>query len=152
MRHRATVSVERRWLLELTDQCFHSHINTLYLKLRCPAVRPPLVVTSSSPHNIVDFDRVIVGECHLPKMRPACVFYPFLTFLAFISRGKSYQEDNNSEHLPGPFRCILNRAVEETWTYFTFSLQIPAILCKTRQNFQPTITLAVLFCFLTNFH
>lgn len=42
--------------------CCHSHVNTLYLKLQCPAVRPPLVVTSNNRHNVVDFDRVIVGE------------------------------------------------------------------------------------------
>uniref|UniRef100_A0A674PN85 Calcium channel, voltage-dependent, L type, alpha 1D subunit, b n=1 Tax=Takifugu rubripes TaxID=31033 RepID=A0A674PN85_TAKRU len=45
-----------------------SHINTLYLKMWCPAVRPPLVVTSNIPHNIVDFDRVIVGEKVIKRM------------------------------------------------------------------------------------
>lgn len=42
--------------------CCYSHVNTLYLKLQCPAVRPPLVVTSNNRHDVVDFDRVIVGE------------------------------------------------------------------------------------------
>ncbi|XP_056897121.1 cilia- and flagella-associated protein 74 isoform X5 [Takifugu flavidus] len=45
-----------------------SHINTLYLKMWCPAVRPPLVVTSNIPHNTVDFDRVIVGEKVIKRM------------------------------------------------------------------------------------
>lgn len=113
MLNQATMCFGRRWLLELTDQCFHSHINTLYLKLWCPAVRPLLLVTSNLPDNIVDFDRVIVGECHLQKHETCLCFLSLLDFVTFISRRKSYQEDHNSEHLPGLFRCILNKAVEE---------------------------------------
>ncbi|XP_026187330.1 cilia- and flagella-associated protein 74 isoform X3 [Mastacembelus armatus] len=39
-----------------------SPFNTLYLKLQCPAVQPPLVVISNSGHNIIDFHQVAVGE------------------------------------------------------------------------------------------
>nr|XP_015822445.2 cilia- and flagella-associated protein 74 [Nothobranchius furzeri] len=39
-----------------------SPINTLYLKLQCPAVQPPLVVVSNNGHNVVDFHQVLVGE------------------------------------------------------------------------------------------
>ncbi|XP_067447707.1 cilia- and flagella-associated protein 74 isoform X2 [Thunnus thynnus] len=39
-----------------------SPFNTLYLKLQCPAVQPPLVVTSNNGHNVIDFNHVAVGE------------------------------------------------------------------------------------------
>ncbi|XP_054465778.1 cilia- and flagella-associated protein 74 [Anoplopoma fimbria] len=39
-----------------------SPFNTLYLKLQCPAVQPPLVVVSNNGNNIIDFHRVAVGE------------------------------------------------------------------------------------------
>ncbi|XP_035511787.1 cilia- and flagella-associated protein 74 [Morone saxatilis] len=39
-----------------------SPFNTLYLKLQCPAVQPPLVVISNNGHNIIDFHQVAVGE------------------------------------------------------------------------------------------
>lgn len=38
----------------------HSPSNTLYLKVQCSAVRPPLVVVSNS--SVVDFQQVAVGE------------------------------------------------------------------------------------------
>lgn len=43
-------------------QYLHSPCNTLYLKLQCPAVQPPLVVISHNGHNIIDFHQVAVGE------------------------------------------------------------------------------------------
>ncbi|XP_041859968.1 cilia- and flagella-associated protein 74 [Melanotaenia boesemani] len=39
-----------------------SPINTLYLTLQCPAVRPPLVVISNNGHSIIDFHQVLVGQ------------------------------------------------------------------------------------------
>ncbi|XP_053173341.1 cilia- and flagella-associated protein 74 [Scomber japonicus] len=39
-----------------------SPFNTLYLKLQCPAVQPPLVVISNNGHNVIDFGQVPVGE------------------------------------------------------------------------------------------
>ncbi|XP_037629906.1 cilia- and flagella-associated protein 74 isoform X4 [Sebastes umbrosus] len=39
-----------------------SPFNTLHLKLQCPAVQPPLVVTSNNGHSIIDFHQVAVGE------------------------------------------------------------------------------------------
>ncbi|XP_047218154.1 cilia- and flagella-associated protein 74 isoform X5 [Girardinichthys multiradiatus] len=39
-----------------------SPTNTLYLKLECPAVQPPLLVTSSNGNNILDFNQVFVGN------------------------------------------------------------------------------------------
>ncbi|KAM7404384.1 hypothetical protein PAMP_011732 [Pampus punctatissimus] len=40
-----------------------SPFNTLYLKLQCPAVQPPLVVTSNNGHNVIDFYQVAVDIC-----------------------------------------------------------------------------------------
>nr|XP_020468130.1 cilia- and flagella-associated protein 74 isoform X2 [Monopterus albus] len=39
-----------------------SPFNTLYLKLQCPAIQPPLVIISNSGHNIIDFHQVAVGK------------------------------------------------------------------------------------------
>ncbi|KAM4570699.1 cilia- and flagella-associated protein 74 [Fundulus diaphanus] len=39
-----------------------SPINTLYLKLECPAEQPPLLVTSNSDTDILDFHQVLVGH------------------------------------------------------------------------------------------
>ncbi|KAK2851123.1 hypothetical protein Q5P01_007399 [Channa striata] len=39
-----------------------SPFNTLYLKLQCLAVQPPLVVISNDGNNIIDFQQVAVGE------------------------------------------------------------------------------------------
>ncbi|KAM6924912.1 cilia- and flagella-associated protein 74 [Xenentodon cancila] len=45
-----------------------SPINTLYLKLHCPALQPPLVVTSNNGHNVIDFQQVVVGEKVIKKL------------------------------------------------------------------------------------
>ncbi|XP_051805300.1 cilia- and flagella-associated protein 74 isoform X1 [Acanthochromis polyacanthus] len=45
-----------------------SPINTLYMKLQCAAVQPPLVVTSNNGHNIIDFQQVAVGEKAIKKL------------------------------------------------------------------------------------
>ncbi|XP_035998411.1 cilia- and flagella-associated protein 74 [Fundulus heteroclitus] len=39
-----------------------SPINTLYLKLECPAEQPPLLVTSNNGTDILDFHQVLVGH------------------------------------------------------------------------------------------
>ncbi|KAM4738037.1 cilia- and flagella-associated protein 74 [Anableps anableps] len=39
-----------------------SPINTLHLKLECPAVQPPLLVTSNNGSNFLDFSQVFVGN------------------------------------------------------------------------------------------
>ncbi|KAM6976790.1 cilia- and flagella-associated protein 74 [Aplochiton taeniatus] len=39
-----------------------SPLNTLYLELHCPAVRPPLVVTSNNAQNTIDFKQVAVDQ------------------------------------------------------------------------------------------
>lgn len=63
-------------LLVYCYDVFHSPVNTLYLKLQCPAVRPPLVVTSNNGHSVVDFHQVIVGERLLPKHEACLCFLP----------------------------------------------------------------------------
>ncbi|KAM9855197.1 cilia- and flagella-associated protein 74 [Aulostomus maculatus] len=39
-----------------------SPLNTLHLRLQCPAVRPPLVVVPHKSKNIIDFQQVVIGE------------------------------------------------------------------------------------------
>ncbi|XP_054636590.1 cilia- and flagella-associated protein 74 [Dunckerocampus dactyliophorus] len=46
-----------------------SPLNTLYLKLQCPAIQPPLVVTSNNIRNYaLDFQQVAVGERVIKKV------------------------------------------------------------------------------------
>ncbi|KAM9350311.1 cilia- and flagella-associated protein 74 [Symphorus nematophorus] len=45
-----------------------SPLNTLHLKLQCPAVQPPLVVISNNGHSIIDFHQVAVGEKVIKKI------------------------------------------------------------------------------------
>ncbi|KAK5894290.1 hypothetical protein CesoFtcFv8_010998 [Champsocephalus esox] len=47
---------------DLQAQPAWSSFNTLYLQLQCPAVQPPLVVTSNNGHKSIDFHQVAVGE------------------------------------------------------------------------------------------
>lgn len=44
--------------------CFDlfSPVNTLHLKLECPAIQPPLLVTSGNGNNVLDFRQVYIGE------------------------------------------------------------------------------------------
>ncbi|XP_061590862.1 cilia- and flagella-associated protein 74 [Cololabis saira] len=44
-----------------------SPTNTLYLKVHCPALQPPLVVTSNNGHNVIEFQQVVVGEKLIKK-------------------------------------------------------------------------------------
>uniref|UniRef100_A0AAX7W772 Abnormal spindle-like microcephaly-associated protein ASH domain-containing protein n=1 Tax=Astatotilapia calliptera TaxID=8154 RepID=A0AAX7W772_ASTCA len=46
-----------------------SPFNTLYLKLQCPAVQPPLVVISNNGCNIINFHQVTVGESFIKNVR-----------------------------------------------------------------------------------
>ncbi|XP_038149035.1 cilia- and flagella-associated protein 74 [Cyprinodon tularosa] len=45
-----------------------SPINKLYLKLECPAVRPPLLVISNNGSNVLDFNQVFVGNKELKQL------------------------------------------------------------------------------------
>ncbi|XP_072223136.1 cilia- and flagella-associated protein 74 [Leuresthes tenuis] len=49
-------------------QAAWSPMDTLYLKLRCPAVQPPLVVISNNGHNVIDFHQVVVGERRIKRV------------------------------------------------------------------------------------
>ncbi|XP_043967379.1 cilia- and flagella-associated protein 74 [Gambusia affinis] len=39
-----------------------SPVNTLHLKLECPAIQPPLLVTSGNGNNVLDFRQVYIGS------------------------------------------------------------------------------------------
>ncbi|XP_039657369.1 cilia- and flagella-associated protein 74 isoform X5 [Perca fluviatilis] len=69
-----------------------SPFNTLYLKLQCPAVQPPLVVISNNGQNVIDFHQVAVGE-------------------------KNDQEVYSSEHFEGIFGSEVISA-GYTWSFF----------------------------------
>jgi len=57
-------------------------MNTLYLKLRCPAVQPPLVVISNNGHNVIDFHQVVVGKSFLKFLHT--VISPLYVFCVHI--------------------------------------------------------------------
>ncbi|XP_041712166.2 cilia- and flagella-associated protein 74 isoform X1 [Coregonus clupeaformis] len=46
----------------------YSPLNTLYLELHCPAVRPPLVVTSSNGQTTINYNQVAVGQKVVKKL------------------------------------------------------------------------------------
>lgn len=86
----------------------HSPINTVYLKLQCPAVQPPLVVVSNHSHNVLDFQQVAVGEFVLPEGSPKrCLHFHCVIFVSSASRRESDQEVYSPEHLQGLLGRIL---------------------------------------------
>ncbi|KAE8592886.1 hypothetical protein XENTR_v10018908 [Xenopus tropicalis] len=39
-----------------------SHYNTLYLELHCPAIAPPLIITSENGRHLIDFGEIAIGQ------------------------------------------------------------------------------------------
>ncbi|XP_013865837.1 cilia- and flagella-associated protein 74 [Austrofundulus limnaeus] len=72
-----------------------SSTNTLYLKLQCPAVQPPLVVLSNNGRNVVDFHHVLAGERVIKKLTVQNISKESLDLMSSVL------------DLDGPF-CLLN--------------------------------------------
>lgn len=62
LKQRVGVVTHTPYFIVCHVQYLHSPFNTLYLKLQCPAVQPPLVVISNNGYSIIDFQQVAVGE------------------------------------------------------------------------------------------
>ncbi|XP_016372318.1 cilia- and flagella-associated protein 74 [Sinocyclocheilus rhinocerous] len=55
-------------VLETSEEPRYSTHQTLYLELRCPAIRPALLLISDSGHNTIHFNQVAVGQKVLKKL------------------------------------------------------------------------------------
>ncbi|XP_050973466.1 cilia- and flagella-associated protein 74 [Labeo rohita] len=55
-------------VLETSEEPRYSPHETLYLELRCPAIRPALLLISDSGHNTIHFNQVAVGQKVLKKV------------------------------------------------------------------------------------
>ncbi|XP_051950044.1 cilia- and flagella-associated protein 74 [Xyrauchen texanus] len=55
-------------VLDMSEEPTYRPHDTLYVELHCPAVRPALLLISNNGHNIVDFNRVPVGQKVLKKV------------------------------------------------------------------------------------
>ncbi|XP_016316600.1 cilia- and flagella-associated protein 74-like, partial [Sinocyclocheilus anshuiensis] len=55
-------------VLETSEEPRYSTHQTLYLELRCPAIKPALLLISDSGHNTIHFNQVAVGQKVLKKL------------------------------------------------------------------------------------
>ncbi|XP_051508831.1 cilia- and flagella-associated protein 74 [Myxocyprinus asiaticus] len=55
-------------VLDMSEEPTYRPHDTLYVELRCPAVRPALLLISDNGHNIIDFNQVPVGQKVLKKV------------------------------------------------------------------------------------
>ncbi|XP_070767007.1 cilia- and flagella-associated protein 74 [Enoplosus armatus] len=115
-----------------------SPFNTLYLKLQCPAVQPPLVVTSNNGHNIIDFHQVAVGEKVIKRFT-----------VQNISK-ESLDLRSSVLDIHGPFsllnalRCI--RPGEKHTLVLAFSPSLEKKHCETLEVRSQKMTLEMTLC------
>ncbi|XP_071392092.1 cilia- and flagella-associated protein 74 [Centroberyx affinis] len=112
-----------------------SPLNTLYLELHCPAIQPPLVVTSSNGQNTIPFHQVAVGQKVVKKFTVQNISKESLDL-------KSSVLDVN-----GPF-CLLNalrcvRPGEKHTLLLAFSPTLGKKYRETLEVRSPTMALEV---------
>ncbi|XP_071752484.2 cilia- and flagella-associated protein 74 [Centroberyx gerrardi] len=115
-----------------------SPLNTLYLELHCPAIRPPLVVTSSNGQNTIHFHQVAVGQKVVKKFT-----------VQNISK-ESLDLKSSVLDVSGPF-CLLNalrciRPGEKHTLLLAFSPTLGKKYRETLEVRSPTMTLEVTLC------
>uniref|UniRef100_UPI0037E86F41 cilia- and flagella-associated protein 74 n=1 Tax=Semicossyphus pulcher TaxID=241346 RepID=UPI0037E86F41 len=121
------------------DQLAWSPLNTLYLKLQCPAVQPPLVVTSNNGSNIIDFHKVAVGEKVIKRFT-----------VQNISKERRIDLGSSVLNIHGPFsllnalRCIRPR--EKHTLVLAFSPFLEKRYCETLEVRSQKMTLEMTFC------
>lgn len=75
---------------------------TLYLELRCPAIRPALLLISDSGHNTIHFNQVAVGNKHLTiylaVVAVSAFIFPVHLQLFYPCRSESVEKIGNPEH------------------------------------------------------
>lgn len=78
------IIITRLWTFYV--KYLHSPFNTVYLKIQCPTVKPPLVVVSNDGNSVVDFQQVAVGEWFWRNFdgSSSCLFFPFLNSFTMV--------------------------------------------------------------------
>lgn len=75
---------------------------TLYLELRCPAIRPALLLISDSGHNTIHFNQVAVGNTNLTicstVVAVSAFIFPVHLQLFYPCRSESVEKGDNPEH------------------------------------------------------
>ncbi|XP_045912230.1 cilia- and flagella-associated protein 74 isoform X3 [Micropterus dolomieu] len=115
-----------------------SPFNTLYLKLQCPVVQPPLVVISNNGLNIIDFHQVAVGEKVIKR------------FVVQNISKESLDLRSSVLDIHGPFsllnalRCI--RPGEKHTLALAFSPSLGKKYCETLEVHSQKMTLEMTLC------
>nr|XP_046252850.1 cilia- and flagella-associated protein 74 isoform X2 [Scatophagus argus] len=115
-----------------------SPFNTLYLKLQCPAVQPPLVVISNNGHSIIDFHQVAVGERVIKRFTVQNISTESLDL------GSSVLDINGAFSLLNALRCI--RPGEKYTLVLAFSPSLEKKYCETLEVRSQRMTLEVALC------
>ncbi|XP_060787631.1 cilia- and flagella-associated protein 74 [Neoarius graeffei] len=121
-----------------TEEPLYSPYNTLYLELRCPAVRPALVVISDKGVTTINFNQVAIGHKVLKKVTVQNICSEYVKL-------KSSLLDLN-----GPF-SVLNamRGIKPGETHTVLLAFMPALVKKYREILEVScskMTLAFTLC------
>ncbi|KAE8293192.1 Cilia- and flagella-associated protein 74 [Larimichthys crocea] len=138
------------------EQPAWSPFNTLYLKLQCPAVQPPLVVISDHGQNIIDFYQVAVGEKVIKKVTVQNISKEPLD-VSFLQYTKFTQTTNIKCLVPQEvsastpvqlesmaFRCI--RPGQKHTLSMAFSPHLEKKYCETLEVRSQKMTLRMTLC------
>ncbi|XP_019132344.2 cilia- and flagella-associated protein 74 isoform X3 [Larimichthys crocea] len=120
------------------EQPAWSPFNTLYLKLQCPAVQPPLVVISDHGQNIIDFYQVAVGEKVIKKVTVQNISKEPLDL------GSSLLDIHGAFCLLNPLRCI--RPGQRHTLSMAFSPHLEKKYCETLEVRSQKMTLRMTLC------
>ncbi|KAM6981917.1 LOW QUALITY PROTEIN: cilia- and flagella-associated protein 74 [Tautogolabrus adspersus] len=110
-----------------------SPLNTLYLKLQCPAVQLPLVVISNNGQSIIDFHQVAVGEKKIKKIMVQNISHESLDLKS------SVLDINGPFSLLNALRCI--RPGEIHTLVVAFSPSLEKRYCETLEVHSHRMTL-----------
>ncbi|XP_051280852.1 cilia- and flagella-associated protein 74 isoform X4 [Dicentrarchus labrax] len=115
-----------------------SPFNTLYLKLQCPAVQPPLVVISNNGHNIIDFHQVAVGEKVIKRLTVQNISKESLDLTS------SVLDTHGPFSILNALRCI--RPGENHTLVLAFSPSLEKKYCETLEVRSQKMTLEMTLC------
>ncbi|XP_041802502.1 cilia- and flagella-associated protein 74 [Chelmon rostratus] len=115
-----------------------SPFNTLYLKLQCPAVQPPLVVISNNGYSIIDFQQVAVGERVIKRFTVQNISKESLDLRS------SVLDTHGAFSLLNALRCI--RPGEKHTLLLAFSPGLEKKYCETLEVQSQRMTLEVTLC------
>ncbi|XP_068589913.1 cilia- and flagella-associated protein 74 isoform X3 [Cebidichthys violaceus] len=115
-----------------------SPFNTLFLKLQCPAVQPPLVVISSNGKNVIDFHQLAVGEKVIERFTVQNISREALDLRS------SVLDVHGPFSLLNALRCI--RPGEKHTLVLTFSPSLEKKYCEILEVCSQKMTLEMTLC------